>query len=333
MLKKEVEMSIFRNLFTAAILAGSALSASAADTITVYTSQPQDQMTAVIEAFNAEHPDIKVELFRSGTTELMAKLQAEYAAGKSPADVVLIADTVAMTQLKNDGRLHAFADAPVDGIDPAFIDKDKTYFGTKLITTGIVYNTNLVKTPPASWNDLLAADAAKSLIMPSPLYSGAAVIHVGTVVQQPEFGWGYYEKLAEGGAVAGQGNGTVIEAVARGEKAYGIIIEYMALNAKAKGSPVDFVFPEEGVSSITQPVAVLKDSDAIDAAETFVAWQLSKAAQEQSAAQGYFPILGGTAQPAGYPDPGSLKILPADSDKMLADDKKNKEAFADIFGG
>jgi len=28
-----------------------------------------------------------------------------------------------------------------------------------------------------------------------------------------------------------------------------------------------------------------------------------------------------------------LKILPADSAKMLADDKKAKEKFADIFGG
>lgn len=326
-------MSIFRTLFAAAFLAGSTLSAGAADTITVYTSQPQDQMTAVINAFNAEHPDIKVELFRSGTTEVMAKLQAEYAAGKSPADVILIADTVAMTQLKNDGRLYTYADAPVDGIDPAFIDKDKTYFGTKVITTGIVYNTNLVKTAPASWNDLLTADAAKSLIMPSPLYSGAAVIHVGTVVQQPEFGWDYFEKLAKGGAVAGQGNGTVIEAVARGEKAYGIIIEYMALNAKKKGSPVDFVFPKEGVSSITQPIAVLKESDSLEAAKTFVKWQLSKTAQEQAASQGYFPILPGVAQPAGYPDLKTLKILPADSAKMLADDKKAKEKFADIFGG
>lgn len=326
-------MSIFRTLFAAAFLSGSALAASAAETITVYTSQPQDQMNAVIEAFNAEYPDIKVELFRSGTTEVMAKLQAEYAAGKSPADVMLIADTVAMTQLKNDGRLYAFTDAPVEGIDPAFIDKDKTYFGTKLITTGIVYNTNLVKTAPASWNDLLAADAAKSLILPSPLYSGAAVIHVGTVAQQPEFGWDYFEKLAKAGAVAGQGNGTVIEAVARGEKAYGIIIEYMALNAKAKGSPVDFVFPKEGVSSITQPVAVLKDSDSLEAAKTFVKWQLSKVAQEQAAKQGYFPILSGVAQPAGYPDPKGLKILPVDSDKLLADDKKNKETFAEVFGG
>ncbi|NBB48974.1 extracellular solute-binding protein [Rhizobium sp. CRIBSB] len=322
-----------RTLVATTILAGLACTAQAEDTITVYTSQPQDQMTQVIEAFNADHPEIKVELFRSGTTEVMAKLQAEYAAGNSPADVILIADTVAMTQLKNDDRLLAFTDAPVEGIDPAFIDADKTFFGTKVITTGIVYNTDLVKTAPTSWNDLIAADAAKSLIMPSPLYSGAAVIHVGTMTQQPDFGWAYYDKLAEAGAVAGQGNGTVIEAVARGEKAYGIIIEYMALNAKKKGSPVDFVFPKEGVSSITQPVAVLKGSDAVEAAKTFVAWQLSKAAQEQATAQGYFPILPGVTQPEGYPALSTLKILPADSGAMLKADTENKEKFAELFGG
>ncbi|MDP2085711.1 MAG: extracellular solute-binding protein [Gemmobacter sp.] len=121
--------------------------------------------------------------------------------------------------------------------------------------------------------------------------------------------------------------------VARGEKAYGIIIEYMAMNAKAKGSPVDFVYPAEGVSVITQPVAILNGSDAVDAAKVFVDWQMGRAAQEQSVAQGYFPILQGVAQPAGYPDPATLTLLPADYGRMLSEDAKNKETFADLFGG
>ncbi|AJE45777.1 ABC transporter substrate-binding protein [Celeribacter indicus] len=319
-------------LLAGSLVAGAA-AAQDAQTITVYTSQPQDQMAGVVEAFNRDHPEITVEIFRSGTTELMAKLAAEFAAGQSPADVMLIADAVAMTQLKNEDRLLAYEDAPVAGIPEAVIDPDMTFFGTKLITTGIIYNTNMVEQAPASWADLARPEVAGSLIMPSPLYSGAAVIHVGTMTQQPEFGWEYYETLADGGAVAGQGNGTVVEAVARGEKAYGIIIEYMALNAKAKGSPVDFVFPEEGVSVITQPVAIMKDSDAVEAAKVFVDWQLSQTAQEQSVAQGYFPILEGVAPPEGYPDPASLKILPADLATMLSEDRANKEAFAEIYGG
>lgn len=82
-------------------------SAQAAGPVVVYTSQPVEQMDAVVAAFNEDHPEIAVEVFRTGTTELMAKLQAEFTAGGSPADVLLIADAVAMTQLRNEGRLLA----------------------------------------------------------------------------------------------------------------------------------------------------------------------------------------------------------------------------------
>lgn len=302
-------------------------------TITVYTSQPSDQMEAVIKAFNADHPEIKVQLFRSGTTEIMSKLQAEFAAGQVKADVLLIADAIAMTQVKKQGELYAYVDAPIKDLPPAAVDPDKTFFGTKLITTGIIYNTKLVSTPPKTWADLTDKSVASKLIMPSPLYSGAAVIHVATMVQQPQFGWNYYKSLAAGGAVAAQGNGTVVEAVARGEKAYGIIVEFMAINAKKTGSPVDFVFPSDGVTTITQPIAILKRSANIAAAKVFVDWQLSKAAQQQAVGQGYFPVLGGVASPSGYPAVSTLKIMSADPAKMLSDDVTNKKAFTELFGG
>src|SRR5262245_17349936 len=251
---------LLAGLLAAGMAAGAMTSAVAAPSgrLMVYTSQPSDQMAKVVEAFRKVHPAVRVELYRSGTTEVMNKLQAEFAAGRPQADVVLLADAVAVTQLKNDNRLMSIPDAPANKVPPALVDPDKTFFGTKLITTGIVINTRIVKTPPASWKELLAPPAAAKTILAHPLYSGAAVIHMGTMVQQPEFGWNYFATLARNGAIAGKGNGAVIEAVARGEKAYGVIIEYMAFNAKAKGSPVDFIFPQEGVSAITQPVAVLK---------------------------------------------------------------------------
>ncbi|SOC00476.1 iron(III) transport system substrate-binding protein [Rhodobacter sp. JA431] len=326
-------MSHLRNATIALFALATPALAQPSGEITVYTSQPQEQMAKVVAEFNKDYPDVTVEIFRTGTTELMTKLQAEFAAGATPADVLLIADAVAMTQLKNEGHLLAYEDAPLAGIPADVVDPDHTFFGTKLITTGIVYNTDLVETAPTSWDDLRAPEVAAQTIMPSPLYSGAAVIHVGTLTQQPNLGWGYYEELAQNGAVAGQGNGTVIEAVARGEKAYGIIIEYMAMNAKAKGSPVDFIWPAQGVSAITQPVAIVNTTDNAEAAKAFVDWQLSKTAQEQSVAQGYFPIIEGVAPPAGYPDLTSLTILPLDADKLMAEGEANKEHFADLFGG
>ncbi|ESR23393.1 ABC transporter substrate-binding protein [Lutibaculum baratangense] len=326
--------SVFTLLAGAAMAGASVLPAAAqSGTITVYTSQPSEQMDAVVRAFNEDYPEIEVEVFRSGTTEVMNKLMAEFEAGNPQADIVLIADATAATQLKNDDRLLAYEDAPVDSLPAEVVDPDMTFFGTKLITTGIIYNTDLVEEAPTSWKDLADAGVASKLIMPSPLYSGAAVIHVGTMVQQPEFGWDYYETLAENGAVAGRGNGSVVEAVARGEKAYGIIIEYMAMNAKNQGSPVEFVFPEEGVSAITQPVAILKTTDNEEAAKAFVDWQLSQVAQQQSVEQGYFPIFEGVEPPAGYPEVSSLRILPTDAGQILQSDEENKKEFAELFGG
>jgi iron(III) transport system substrate-binding protein len=327
--------TLLAGLLAAGVAAGMVTGAVGAPSgrLVVYTSQPSDQMAKVVEAFRKSHPDVRVELFRSGTTEVMNKLAAELAAGRPQADVVLIADAVAMTQLKNDGLLMSYADAPAVKVQAALIDPDRTFFGTKLITTGIVINTNLVKTAPRSWKDLLSPLAAAKTILPHPLYSGAAVIHIGSMVQQSEFGWRYFETLAKNGAIAARGNGAVIEAVARGEKAYGIIIEYMAFNARAKGSPVDFVFPEEGVSAITQPVAILKTSHNAEAARAFVDWQLSREAQLQSVGQGYFPIFPDIAPPKGYPPVSSLKIMPSDLAAMLASDESNKRRFLELFGG
>ncbi len=79
--------------------------------------------------------------------------------------------------------------------------------------------------------------------MPSPLYSGAAAIMLGTMTSRPDLGWGYFEKLKAADTVAVRGNGAVLTAVANGEKSYGILVDFMAFNAKAKGSPIDFVFP------------------------------------------------------------------------------------------
>jgi iron(III) transport system substrate-binding protein len=327
--------TILKLMLGAGLTFGACAAAVAAPegTIMVYTSQPSGQISKAVDAFRRAHPKVRVELYRSGTTEVMNKLQAEFAAGRPQADVVLIADAVAMTQLKLDGRLLAYSEAPTAKLPAALVDPDKTFFGTKLITTGIVYNTRLVKTPPKSWKDLLPADIASKTIMAHPLYSGAAVVHVGTVVQQPAFGWSYYETLAKNGTIAAKGNGAVIEGVARGEKVYGVIIEYMAFNARAKGSPVNFIFPQEGVSAITQPVAILKTSKNVEAAKAFVAWQMTEEAQRQSVSQGYFPVFSGVEPPKGYPPVSELKILPTDLKALLAKDQDNKKRFTQLFGG
>jgi iron(III) transport system substrate-binding protein len=306
---------------------------AAPGSLMIYTSTPNEAMTALVAEFNKAHPEVKVEFFRSGTTEVLNKLQAEFAAGAPQPDVVFIADAVAMQQLKDDNRLLAYTDAPLAGFPDGLADPDKMFFGTKLIPTGIAWNTKSGVPAPTSWKDLLGASAKDQVIMASPLYSGAAVIHVGTVAAQSGLGWDYLDKLAANGAVAGQGNGTVMDAVATGQKSYGIIVDFMALNAKAKGSPVDFVYPSDGVSVVTEPVAILRTADDVADAKTFVNWLLSDGGQAYMAKQGYIPGKPGVALPPGRPAASALKLMPVSNEVLSKGVDENKRKFSDAFGG
>jgi iron(III) transport system substrate-binding protein len=245
--------------------------------------------------------------------------------------VLFIADAVTMEGLKAEGRLLPYPEADVAALPAAAYDKDKTYFGSKLITTGIVYNSAAPR--PSSWLDLVAAGAKGQVVLPSPLYSGAAVIHMAAVSADPALGADYYARLAGNGAVAAQGNGTVLTQVAGGQKMYGVLVDFMALNAKAKGSPIDFVFPKEGVSAVTEPVAILKTAKNPEAAKAFVAFILSKEGQQLAVRQGFLPARTDVDPPTGFPKPAELRILPLDMGKTLRETGALKERFGQIFGG
>jgi len=316
----------------AAVLGAAPAIAQTGGKLVLYTSQPDRDAQRTVEGFRKKHPGVDVEIFRSGTTEVMSKLMAEVAAGAPRADVLLIADALSMERLKAADQLLAYPQADVREFPPDAYDKDKTYFGTKLITTGIIVNTQ-APMRPKSWTDLLKAEARGQVALPSPLYSGAAAIHMAALTQNRAIGGGYYEKLAQNGAVALRGNGAVLNAVAGGQKMYGIIVEFMALNAKAKGSPVDFVFPAEGVSIVTEPTAILRGTKNPEAAHAFVDFLLSKEGQELAVSQGYFPARRDVKPPPGFPDVATLRILPVDISELEKRDELNKKRFAELFGG
>ena len=73
--------------------------------LVLYTSQPERDAAQTVAAFKQRHPGVEVEVFRSGTTEVMGKLAAEFSAGQPKPDVLLIADAATMESLKKDGRL------------------------------------------------------------------------------------------------------------------------------------------------------------------------------------------------------------------------------------
>ncbi len=318
----------FLTLLSAVLLAG----AAHAETLTLYTSQSPEIAQQTVDAFQARHPEIKVEWSRNGTSQLLNILRAEIAAGEVKPDVLLVADTINLGQLKAEGRLMAYPEAKVEAYDPATYDKDRMLFGTKIISTGIAYNTKTAK-PVESWSDLLVEDNRRQIAVPSPLYSGAALNHLHSVIDVPGIGWDFYRKLAELGIAPEGGNGPALKAVASGLAKYGIIADADVIRAKASGSPVDLIFPKEGVSFITEPVAIMSTAKEPKAAKAFVDFLLSPEGQQLVVTQGNMPIDPKVAPPKGFPALSEIKLLPMDADKAVETDAPVRARFAEIFGG
>lgn len=322
------------SVVTAALVAFStaAFAQDVSGKLVLYTSQPNSDAQRTVDAFTAKYPAVEVEWIRDGTTKVMAKLRAEFEADAPQPDVLLIADMVTMEGLEAEGRLMAYADADVSAYDPALMDEQGHYFSTKLITTGIVYNT-AAPMVPTSYADLLKPEAKDKLAMPSPLTSGAATIHMSALTSHPDLGWDYYETLSDQGANPQGGNGGTYRAIAGGEKLYGFVVDFLPIRNKLEGAPVEFVFPEEGVSAVTEPVAILSTAQNPDAAKAFVDFLISAEGQQLASDMGYLPAHPAISPPEGFPSLSEIKLLDFDPAQALADDVENKTKFSDIFGG
>ena len=320
-------ISAFSTLAATAFLAGAVQAAA----LVFYTSQPNEDAQATVDGFKTAHPDLDVEWVRDGTPKIMAKLMAEIEAGNPVADVLLIADTVTLERMKQAGQLMAYKSPEAKNLDAALYDADGHYHSTKLITTGIMYNTQ-AGMKPESWADLARPEAKGLVGMPSPLTSGAALIHAQTLAGVDSLGWDYYRQLKDNGAVASGGNGAVLKSVASGEKAYGMVVDYLPIREKAKGAPVEFVFPAEGVSAVTEPVAILSSTKHEEAARKFIDYILSEEGQKVQLDLGYIPARNGLGVPEGFPPREEIRVLPLDAADALKNSEQDLKSFSDIFG-
>jgi iron(III) transport system substrate-binding protein len=325
-------MNVKNTLLLCAAALALPLSVQAQDILTLYTSQPNKDAQMTVDAFEDDNPDIKVEWVRDGTTKLMTKLRAELSSGVVKPDVLLIADSVTMESMVSDDYLYSYMSPNRNQYEKSLYSENGYYYGTKLITTGIVRHKKAPQ-QPTDWSDLVKPEYKNQVAMPSPLYSGAALIHLATLTDDKSLGWNFYEQLHANKAMAQGGNGGVLKAVASGTKPYGVIVDFLAIREAAKGSPIEFIFPKTGVSMVTEPVAIMKEAKNKEAAKRFVDFLLSKQGQSLVLKQGYLPARSDIGVPAGFPKRADIRLMPFDAAKTLRDNEANKKRFSNIFEG
>ncbi len=94
-----------------------------------------------------------------------------------------------------------------------------------------------------------------------------------------------------------------------------------------------FLFPEEGVSAITEPAAILSTARNVPAAVAFVNFLLSREGQGTRFPPGAPAGRPGGGTTPGFPDPRSIRIMPFDAARAAAEGEAVLRRFQQLVGG
>lgn len=250
--------------------------------VMLYSSMKDSQLSALKEAFTNKYPDVQMDYYTAGTGKVMTKMAAEQQAGKICADIIWVGEPTNYITFKEQGELLAYESPEAATIPSALKDEDNFYCAARIVTLGLVYNTNNVKGEdiPKDWHDLLNPRFKGYITMTDPTFSGTTLYTVAAFIQNEEFGWEFLKQLKANGIKLQTGSSAVVNAIGAGEYDIGIGVNYIAQSKKAKGTPVEFVYPESGISTVASPIAIMKDSENVEASKLLYDFILSLEGQQ-----------------------------------------------------
>jgi len=285
----------------------------------VYTALETDQLKAYQEAFNKVEPNVEIKWVRDSTGVITAKLLAEKA--NPQADVVMGVAASSLALLDKNSMLEPYKTLNFDAIMSQYRDKKNppAWFGMNVWGATICYNTvegkkkNVPK--PETWKDLLKPEYKGQVVMPNPASSGTGFFDVSAWLtlwgddNGKGGGWKYMDGLHQNIAQYTHSGSKPCNMASSGEYVVGISFEYRANSNKAKGAPIDLVFPKEGLGWDLEAFAIHKGTKKLDAAKKLADWASSKDAMKL-----YGKNFAITAQP-GVAEP--LPNVPKDYEARL----------------
>ena len=314
-------MTFAKKIMAALLGTAFATAALAADKVqlTVYTALETDQLKAYQTAFNQVQPDIEIKWVRDSTGVITAKLLAEQA--NPQADVVWGVAASSLALLQNKGMLEPYAPLNLDAIMPQYRDKKNppAWWGMDVFGATVCFNTLEAKKRniplPTSWKDLLKPEFKGQVVMPNPASSGTGYFDVVAWLKLwgddngKGGGWKYMDALHENIAQYTHSGSKPCNMAAAGEYVAGISFEYRGHANKAKGAPIELVFPKEGLGWDLEAFAIHKGTKKVEAAKKLADWASSKDAMVL-----YGKNFAITAQPGVAP---KLANIPADYESRL----------------
>ncbi len=295
--------------------------------LVVYSTDPEAGTAKLLASFNQLFPNIKTSYIRLQAGALYAKLMAERQAKSYLVDALQLSDLGFVLDLQKRNGYMQYVSPEMAAFKPEYKSQPEGFWtwGT-VIMAGIAYNPKTVPADqaPKSWTDVL-----------DPKWAGEVSVKVSNSGLQHEtwyelkrlYGDDYFKKLGELKPRAFDSYVQQYDRMVNGQDKIIHTAQYSGyLEFKAKGAPVEFVYPADGLPAGPETWGLIDQAPHPATAQLFMDWLLSVRGQK---AIGEALFLN-SARADAEPPPGGVSI---DKLKLLfpadwADFMTTRGAFA-----
>lgn len=303
--------------------------------VTFYTSMDLPVAERVARAFEGKFSGIAVRVERSGAERLFQRIQQEYKSRVHAVDLINTADAAHCIVWKRNGWLVPYLPEEVARHYPKdHYNAEGFFITTRLWLSTLGYNTTLVKPEeaPKSFADLLDPKWSGKMVKAHPSYSGT--ILTATFQVSRDIGWEYFEKLAKQKIMQLQSATDPPKKVVLGERMVAADgVEYVMLQEKERGSPIEIVYPAEGTPLIVGPNAIFKAAPNPNAARLLQAWMSTVECQQLCIDHGGLRSVHAQAkEKAGRTPLAEIKLMKDDAAAVEKTADAIKKRYSQLFG-
>lgn len=246
--------------------------------MTLYGVLDESVLQDLAAQFSQEY-GVNVDVVRLVSADLQQRFAAEADAGAPAADAIILSHSPFFNEAFDSGWLTPLDDAGLPNFPGDFpeqyIVNDGGAAVVSVIPTTMVYNTEVVESPPTDWQDY--AD---------PAYAGG-LLHIARPDSSPislafwqmlreEYGDEYLQDVAANEPVWHNSAVPATQAVAAGEGALGHPgVDAIVKNLQGEGAPIEQVMPELTSGPLTA-IGLAEGAQNPNAAKLFAAWLLTE---------------------------------------------------------
>lgn len=250
--------------------------------LVLYSPHGPDQLGALEQAFEARNPGIDVRWLDMGSQDVFDRLRSERA--NPQADVWFGGPTTIFDRGIPDSLLQPYRPEWAAQVGPRGVGPGDLYWPVYRTPAVIAFNSTAVPrdSAPRDWDDMLLPKWKDQVLIRDPMASGTMRAIWGFVIYRGiQAGGDTSQGMAWLRKLDGQTRAYVLspllltEKLARQEGLVTLWDLPDVLIDRARGLPLDYVFPASGTVVIDDAIGLVRGARHADAAKKFIDWAAS----------------------------------------------------------